>query len=66
MVSKMYRNYKIVAQAVAGICAVIGGVKVYGRMMEGSSEGRRSILVWFSAALFCLFIFPILDKLFGA
>ena len=64
LVSGLYRYYKLVAQIVSAICALIGGVKVYGKIMDGGSESRRSILVWFSASLFCLFIEPILDVLF--
>jgi|GEM_PF-5105055 len=64
LVSGLYRYYKLVAQIVSAICALIGGVKVYGKIMDGGSESRRSILVWFSASLFCLFIEPILDLLF--
>lgn len=64
LVSGLYRYYKLVAQIVSAICALVGGVKVYGKIMDGGSESRRSILVWFSASLFCLFVIPILDKLF--
>ena len=66
MVSKMYKTYKFVALSIAGFCAIIGGVKVYGKMQEGGSEGRRAILLWFSASLFCLFVGSFLDKIFGA